>query len=173
MEEKKKARVRFNLLDVVLILLALLCVVGVWQRQNIQNLFSAEQELEDFTVSFEIRKMRGSAADLLAKDTVLYLIDGDGRVELGKISEQLSKIAAVEYLPNDKGELVEAVYPDDANETLLDVKGTLLCRGIEHEGSFLLGGEIFLSVNQTVSVQTELADFEIRITGIRSAATEN
>ena len=168
MEEKKKAGPRFNLLDVVLILLALLCVVGVWQRKNIQNLFSSEKELADFTVSFEVRKMRGSVAEFLAKDAVLYLVDGDDRIELGRLTEQPSKVAAVEYLPNSDGELVEAVYPDDANENLLDVKGTLLCRGVEYDGSFLLGGEVFLSVNQTVLVQTELADFEIRITAIKS-----
>ena len=44
MEEKKKSRFHINLLDVVLVLLALLCVVGVWQRNNIRSLFASGEE---------------------------------------------------------------------------------------------------------------------------------
>ena len=54
-KEKKKApaRARFNVFDAVLILLAVLCIVGVWQRHNLQKLFESDETLEAYTVTFE------------------------------------------------------------------------------------------------------------------------
>jgi hypothetical protein len=61
------------------------------------------------------------------------------------------------------------VYPYDAHEYLLDVSGILSCRGVEHDGVFLVQGKTQLSVNRVLKVYTENADFEIRITGIQKA----
>ncbi len=168
-EEKKKtpSRFRFNIFDAVLILLAILCIVGVWQRKNLQKLFASGDALETYTVTFEAKRMRSTTAALLTKDTVLYMEEGSRRVTLGTVSEQVLPLAATVYLQDKNGQIVEAVYPQDDYEYLQDVSGTLNCRGITHGGAFLLEGEIYLAVDRTVAVSTELADFEIRITSIQ------
>ena len=170
-EERKKApsRFHFNIFDVVLILLAVLCVVGVWQRKNLQGLFESGEALESYTMTFESRQVRSTTAALLTKDTELYLEQEGVKVSLGTIGEQVLPLAATVYLQDKNGQLVEAVYPEDDYEYLQDVTGTLSCRGIEQNGSFLLGGEIYLAVGQTVLAHTEMADFEICITGIQKA----
>ena len=166
-DEKKRSRARFNIFDVVLILLVVLCVVGVWQRKNMQDLFRSNDELETYAVTFEVRKMRSTTAALLTKDTTLYFEEGSRRVTLGTISDQVLPLASVEYLKDKNGQIVEAVYPQDDYEYLQDVSGTLSCRGLTHDGAFMLEGEIYLAVDRVLSVSTELADFEIRITGIQ------
>lgn len=168
-EEKKKnpPRFRFNIFDAVLILLAVLCIVGVWQRKNLQALFESGEELESYTVTFEARKMRSTTAALLTKDTELYLEEGGARISLGTISEQVLPLAATVYLQDKNGQIVEAVYPQDDYEYLQDVSGQLSCRGLTDGGAFMLGGQLHLAVDQTVAVHTETADFEIRITGIQ------
>lgn len=168
-EEKKKTspRFRFNIFDAVLILLAVLCIVGVWQRKNLQELFESGEELETYTVTFEARKMRSTTAALLTKGTELYLEEGGTRISLGTVSEQVLPLAATVYLQDKNGRIVEAVYPQDDYEYLQDVSGTLSCRGLESDGSFLVDGQIYLAVDSTVAVYTETADFEIRITSIR------
>ena len=170
MEEKKKMRFRINLLDIVLILLAILCVVGVFQRRNIEKLFESGEAMESYSIRFEIRKMRSSTVELLQADTALYLEEDGRRVSLGTIAEAPSVSASVVYLPDGEGGTVEAVYPEDAYEYLQDVKGTLLCRGVVHDGSFRLEGSTYLAVNQTVKAYTENADFEIRILAIEKNA---
>ena len=52
-EEKKTAtaKFRFNVFDAVLILLAILCVVGIWQRSNLQTLFEAGEASESYTAA--------------------------------------------------------------------------------------------------------------------------
>ena len=167
--EKKNvfSRIRFNVVDAVLILLAILAIVGVWQRKNLQRLFDSGEALESYVVTFEIKKIRSTTADLLEKGTALYLEDHDTQVSLGTLAEQVSTSAATVYLQNSEGETVKAVYPQDSFEYLLDAHGVLNCRGIEHEGTFLLEGKTYLAVNQAVKAYTETADFEIRITSIQ------
>ena len=166
-DEKKRTRARFNIFDVLLLLLVVLCVVGVWQRRNLQDMFQSKDAMETYAVTFEVRKMRSTTAELLTQDTVLYLQDGDRRVTLGTISDQVLPLASVEYLKDKNGQIVEAVYPQDDYEYLQDVSGTLACKGVTRNGTFMLEGEIYLAVDHALSVSTELADFEIRITGIQ------
>ncbi len=170
MSEKRVNR-RFNVLDIAIILLVLLALIGVWQRSNLQKLFTVDEMLEEYTVTFEIRKIRSTTIEGLDPGSELYLVQEEGeRIYLGTLSQQLSVSAAIEYLPDKDGNSVPAVYPQDSHEYFLDADGVLRCEGIEHDGSFLLGGQVYLAINQRVSVQTEIADFEIRITGIEKAS---
>ena len=165
MKENKTKR-SFNLLDAALILLVVVTLLGVWQRSNLQKLFTSEELLESYTVTFEVKKLRSTTAELLQESTELYMMDGEERVRLGALSQQASVSPATVYLQDGEGNTVKAVYPEDNYEYLLDVSGVLQCEGVEHAGSFLVGGRVYLAVNQTVTVQTETADLEIRITGI-------
>lgn len=157
---------RFNVLDAVLILFVLLVVIGVWQRTNLQKLFTTEELLESYTVTFEMKKARSTTVELLQKDTMLYMMNGEERVSLGVLTRPVAATAATVYLQAKDGQTVKAVYPQDANEYLLDASGVLQCEGVENGGSFLVGGKMYLAVNQVILVRSETADFEIRITGI-------
>ena len=165
MRETRTER-RFTLLDAALILLALLAVVGVWQRHNLQNLFVTESVLEEYTITFEVKKLRSTTVDHLKQGTALYVQDGDEQILLGTLSQNVAASAATEELYDKNGNRVQAVYPQDEYEYLLDVTGVLSCRGLVRDGSFLLGGRMYLANNKTVSVRTETADIEITIKGI-------
>lgn len=166
MNEEKKTlpRVRIHLLDVVLILLAILCIVGVWQRSNLKKLFSAQESMDAYTVTFEIAQLSPTVVDDYLSAGVELYMDHDGdRVSLGTLSRQASTGAATKYLKNNAGETVSAIYyPED----LRSVRGVLSSHGLERDGSFYISGDVLLSVNETVVAYTEHADFEIRITGI-------
>lgn len=169
-EKKNGARSRLNLLDIVLVLLLILCVVGVWQRKNLQKLFSDEEVLENYTITFEVKQLRSSTVELLQKDTAFYLVDGDSIVSMGVLAEQVSTAAATAYFEDEDGTVVSAVYPQDQYEYLLDVTGALSCRGIRRDDAFLLNGKKHLSVNESVLAHTENADIEIYITSITKTA---
>lgn len=181
MEKEKKSgnRRRFNVLDAILVLLAILCIVGVWQRKNLQNLFSSGETLDAYTVTFEIRDLRSATVDLLTKDTVFYLAEESESVTLGVLRENVAASPAAIYLQVREtventqgnviagpGEMVEAIYYPDGTDDRSDVRGTLSCRGIVNEGVLLVEGKIYLALNQTLRIQTEKADLEIHITGI-------
>jgi len=169
MEKEKKVGVRrrFNVLDAILILLAILCIVGVWQRKNLQELFASGETLDAYTITFEVRELRSTTVDLLTKDTAFYLQDGDETVALGTLTENVAASAATVYLQNSDGEMVEAVYPQDDYDYRLDVKGTLACRGTLHDEHFHVEGKVHLTVNQVIRIHSEKVDLEIRILDIQ------
>lgn len=164
MKEKKAfwLHIPFNLLDVFLILLVILCLVGVFQRRNLRALFAGTEELETYTVSFEIKEIRTTSATLLKKDTALFIEQDGKRIPLGSVAEISGSVATV-YLQNTEGATVVAAYPAD---TYYDIEGQLTCRGIDNNGAFLLEGKAYLAAGQTVIAQSENADFELRIVNI-------
>jgi len=168
--ENKKER-RFRLLDAAIILLALFAALGVWQRDNLKDLFEKEEILENYVVTFEVKRVRSTTAALLQKDVEFYTEKDGERVLLGALTQPVAVSAATVYLPHpdpEKG-TVEAVYPQDAYEYLQDVGGELSCKGIEHDGSFFVGGQLLLSKGEQLAVKTELVDIVITVTDYRKA----
>ena len=164
----------FRLLDLALILLAILAVIGVWQRENLKKLFAKEELLENYVVTFEIKKVRSTTAQLLQKDVVFYTENGEEIVVLGTLTQPVAVSPATVYLPHagTQGEvldMVEAVYPLDEYEYYQDAGGELSCLGIEHDGSFYVSGKMLLVKGQQISVKTEAVDVVITITDCRKA----
>ena len=165
MKDKKTGR-RFGLVDVVLIVLAVLALVGVWQRDNLKTLFTTEEVLDEYTVTFEIKKVRSTTGELLKKD-VAFTVENEGeRILLGTLVRDVAASAATETLRDKEGNLVNVVYPEDEYEYFWDVGGELRCEGLMRDGSFLVGGKMYLARNKTIHVQTETADFDIVIKDI-------
>lgn len=165
MKEKRMGR-RFGLMDAVLIVIAVLLLVGVWQRDNLRNLFTTEEVLEEYTVTFEVKKIRSTTGELLKKD-VAFTVEHEGeRMLLGTLVRDVAASAATEQLRDEESNLVDVVYPEDEYEYLWDIGGELRCEGLVRDGSFLVGGKMYLARNKTVQVQTETADFEIVVKDI-------
>ena len=166
--ENKNER-RFRLLDVAIILLALFAALGVWQRDNLKDLFEKEEIMESYVVTFEVKRVRSTTAALLQKDVAFYTDAKDERLLLGTLTQPVAVSAATVYLPHpdpEKG-TVEAVYPQDDYEYFQDVGGELSCQGIEHDGAFFVGGVMLLSKGQQIAVQTETVDIVITVTDYR------
>ena len=113
--------------------------------------------------------LRSTIAELLTDGTELYLYENGTRVALGTLSGKPAARPASEYLYYE-GNVVEARYPDDPDECLQDVTGTITCRMIEHDGAYLLGGVSRIAVNQTVAAYTENADLELRVKSIEKVS---
>lgn len=169
---ENKTERRFRLLDVAIVLLAVLALLGIWQRDNLKDLFEKEEIMESYVLTFEVKRVRSTTASLLQKDVAFYTVDGDERMLLGKLTQPAAVSAATVYLPHPdpaRG-TVEAVYPQDEYEYLQDVGGEISCVGIEHGGSFFVGGELLVSRGQRIAIQTETVDIVITVTDYRKVA---
>ena len=166
---EKKTERRFRLLDVAIVLLALFALLGVWQRDNLKDLFEKEEIMENYVLTFEVKCVRSTTAALLQKDVAFYTEAGESRILLGTLTQPAAVSAATVYLPHPdpvRG-TVEAVYPQDEYEYLQDVGGELSCKGVEHGGSFFVGGELLVSRGQQIVVQTETVDIVITVMDYR------
>jgi len=165
---ERDTKKHFLLLDVALILLAIFAIVGVWQRNNLKNLFAEEEILEEYVIVFEIKKVRSTTAQLLQKDVSFYTYNGEERVTLGTLTQPVAVSPATVYLPpytigEGTVEMLEAVYPPDDYEYYQDAGGNLSCLGIERDGNFFISGKMLLTKGQQILAQTESVDILITV----------
>lgn len=73
-EHRKKHR--FNLVDIFLILVIILCIVGIALRSNLEKAFVTETVQIDITCRLLDNAVAGTV-DLIKKDAPLYLSDGE------------------------------------------------------------------------------------------------
>lgn len=160
---------RFWLLDAAIILLAIFAILGVWQRDNLKDLFEKEEILEEYVLTFEIKRVRSTTAQLLQKDVAFYTEAQDEIISLGALTQTVAVMPATVHLlhPDPEVGTVEAAYPLDQYEYLQDGSGILACKGIEHDGSFFVDGKLLLSKGQQIAAKTELADVIIIVTDYR------
>ncbi len=165
--EKEKRSPRFGVLDAVIILLVICLIAGIYFRSNIIEWISNQRNVRDYTVTFTVDHIRYTTPNYInVGDKVVFASNGEAFGTIIEESEGMSNIA-LSVTPSseiftDNGQVIEVFYPN--NESRVDVKGRLRCRGTYSEdGGFLINGSTYLSAGQTVTVQTELVTLELRI----------
>jgi hypothetical protein len=158
-EEKNTApRARIYILDVVVVLLAVLLAVCLWQKNNIAYFFEADTAQKTYTVSFVAEAVRYDTTGTLTAGTKLYASTDKGQIELGTLQD------APDALPYT-GQSADSFF-DGAHYVSLN--GSFVCRGALRSGVLVLTG-ISLAVNDTLLVQTEYNNFRLQVVAI----TEN
>ncbi len=151
---------RFNLMDVVIILLVLLCIAGIVIRAGGFTMHKS-RPLDPYEIRFSVSNIAaGSEAALVVGDT-FRLVDHD--MELGTFTGMESVTPAVVYMYSEQGRMVPAEYPEN---TRIDVIGTVAVDGISEGSGFLLGGTLQLSPGASYRIQSEHMDFVIQILDI-------
>ena len=69
-------KIRFNILDAVILLLIILCVVGFCFRYTVTESLGLGEELQDYRIRFEVTGERYILPNLLFKGETLYYADG-------------------------------------------------------------------------------------------------
>ena len=168
--EKNKNRIRFKALDAVIIILLLASLIGVYFRYNIADVIIGGRNLNDYTISFEIKDIQDSTKDKFeVGNKIYYRSSGDLLGELIPATENSETPvhptpATKLIIPPGKTEVEEVHYPEG---TRIDISARMMCKGrISDDGSFLLGGTEYIAPGQTISVMTDYVTFDIIITKI-------
>lgn len=168
-------KIRFNILDAVILLLIILCVVGFCFRYTITESLGLGEEMQDYRVRFEVTGERYVLPDLLFKGETLYYADGtvagtllgvneySNENSLTAGNETLLVTPAATYI-NDGGSIISAEYPEGS---LIDAEGAFKCQGgYGDKGYFLLGGEKYVAVGQTLTLYTDTVKLTVTVTQI-------
>ncbi|MBE6594794.1 MAG: hypothetical protein E7644_03225 [Ruminococcaceae bacterium] len=148
-ERKNSPRVRFNLLDVALIALALLCVVSVWQRGNLKKIFEESGVYQSYTVTFAAENISQATADALKAGTVLYAEDNGTRFVLGTLNDNVSVVSKGNWS--------------------LSVSGSLNCMLLPKDGLYFLKDGPQLALNMRFVAESETATLELVVLGIEKS----
>ena len=143
-------------------------VLGIYFRYNIIDFVKNTVNEKDYYISFSIDNIQQHTTDYITVDDEFYLA-ADGRL-LGKLTKESDNQSALNITPasafftDSMGKTVEVFYP---NETRVNAKGRLLCRGsYSEEGGFSLDGTVNVSPGQSIAVYSEEITVTMRILSI-------
>ena len=178
--EAKKDKLRFNVIDVLIIVLALACIAAVVLRFTVlEDLFKNNAEKE-YVLTFKVDSLSSSQLEAIlasieeADNGGNWVYFSDEETKLGdiiKIGEQNTETL---YFVDENGKTISAKYSDSDVENDGDVTwtitGTITCYGIYNENSgFLLNGKQYVAANSKLDVKTKYCDFSLRILSIEEA----
>lgn len=154
MNKEEKNGFRLNLFDLSLIVLLVLSMICVFQRHNLQNLFSVGYTSADYAIQFESETLPAQTAVMLQSGQTVFL-PGTRRIRKKKRSARcLSATAKTAKRPRrtGRGKIVS---------------GSVNVKGVFRDENFLLNGQTPLAVNEKITLCTESVTFVIRIIEIK------
>ena len=161
-ESTSKKKIRFNIIDVLIILLIVVSVVGIYFRNHIAEWIGMSTDLKDYSVTFKVTGIRATSEEYLFAGEKIYL-DSPG-MELGVIDGNCIVSPSETYITMDDGTVIAVPSPRD---TYIDVIGDVKCRGaMRSDDGFYLDGSYLITPGMTLKVHTERLDFTVTVTNI-------
>ncbi|MBR2464877.1 MAG: hypothetical protein IKB41_05570 [Clostridia bacterium] len=143
---------KINILDVAIILLILLTVLAIWQKDNLADIFENDRTKSSFAVAFEVSAVRYDLVEDLAAGTVFYVETEDGFVELGMLLDE----PVITWREGENGS--EYAY--------VDLVGTLSCHGILREGALVVDSDLIVESGKPLFVMTQTSNLDIQVISI-------
>lgn len=169
-------KVRFNILDAVIVLLVVLCIVGICFRYSIMDSLGLGQEMSEYKVEFSVSKLDSNVPEFLGAGNALYFADASKAGVLCGVSD-FSNMTAISagsatliikpstvYVDDGNGAVVSATYPEGK---FVAADGAFRCNGaFSDEGRFSVEGKNFITVGQTVTLYTDTVTLTVTVTDI-------
>lgn len=165
---KKDSRIRFNVIDLVIIVAILACIAGIYLRYNFGDQYGVEHQMEQYEITFQVQNVRYTSADAFQEGDAVYL------KTQGKLLGTVLGIDATtpsELVYTDlSGDIRQIYYPENSR---IDMEGTLLVSGVMTDRGFMLDGNTYLAPGASYAVQTPRIDVSIIVADISPLKAEN
>ncbi len=157
----KTDRPRLNVIDILIIFVALLAIVGLIIRFGNVGSMTSGKDLESYDIYFSVENIAYTSEDAFVAGDAVTLADSG--VVLGTFVA-LESILPAEFLARDlNGDPIVVNYPE---ATQIDVTGHIASEGRMTDNGYLAGGTTYVASGASYAVQTEHMDFVLRITNI-------
>lgn len=166
---RRQKKALLGVFDVFIIIALVACVVAagfafVFKRNNGEALV-AENEKEEFAITFECNNIAQFHARLLKDGDMYYLPDNS---DFGKLSGNVTITPAVVYAQRSDGTFVRTYAPENGDDTKVDVSGTVIVKGVRDSNGILkignnfeaVPGHVFIMHSSTVAVQVNITAVE-------------
>ncbi len=163
MGEKKKRMFRFNVIDIVIILIVICAAGSVLLRYNLDEKISISGHSESVEIKFLITSLDHSSGDSLKEGDSVFL--SSGTPPIGTLTSEKTIIPAEMILTLSDGSVVRSESPGAEK---IDLRGSILSSGVFGEdGSFMLNGNTFIAPGMTLSFYTENIITDCTVTEIK------
>ncbi len=153
-----KNKIRFNIIDFIIIIAVIGCIVGVALRYNVADKIGISSMNDTVEIEFAVFGIRPTSYDAMVKGDVFYWKQNG--MMIGTLKEAVSSYSET-YIPTDDMKLVKAQRDDR-----YDVRGTLEAIGAMTESGFMLNGTQFLAPGKTLIVNSKNIEVSLTITKI-------
>jgi hypothetical protein len=151
-----KNKIKFNIIDFIIILLVVACVGGIYVRYNLLDKIGVNAQLKNYEITFIAKDLRYSSLNAFEKDAnVRDRVTGN---KIGIFKEIETTSPASVYVTKSDGAIEKLYYPEN---TKIDVKGKIIVRGIMSDNGFLLEGKNYIATGTTLKISTEKLDIDI------------
>ena len=156
--EKKRSGARFNLFDVILILVITAGIAGLVLHATFTK---------DLTETYsDTAKISISVSDISEQTAAAFCVSG-APIYLQETDEQIGTLDIGVYTPlmleieNSEGALVKVKHPEKKS-----IRATAIFTGAWTDDGFLIGGTTLATIGKTLKIYTDNVVCEITVTGI-------
>ena len=159
MENTGKKRIRFNIIDLVIVIAVIGCFSGIALRYNVMNKIGLNNARDHVEIDFQIIGIRPTSFDAMVKGDTFYWQQNN--MKIGTLKEAVSEYNKT-YIVKDDQSIV--CYE---REDRYDVRGTILAEGILTEDGFMLNGTQQISPGKELKVESKNIAVTMTVTRIK------
>ena len=164
MAEKKNSKIRFGLLDAVILIAVIALVLALVFR------YTADKRLfvydtETYTVTVKATGLQYTTVNMLDSNAKVYLEDGK---LIGTFVHAPTVTPMLSYSTTSSGDIIAAYYPDN---TLVDIVTDDECELIVNDGMIMTKGGVHVAVGTVIKIHTETVDLDVEIVAVEKNAS--
>ena len=158
MKRSDGGKVRFNIIDFLIIVIVIGCIAGVIMRYDIIDKIVVDRDRDEVSVSFMITGISPQIADQIMIGDEFYVVGASNK--LGVLADHTVTNA-------EKVEANENGFPVRSyDDTSRDVRGTFRSYGVNNDDGFFLGGTLFIAPGKTLTIESRNVRISVIITEI-------
>lgn len=160
-----KAKLRFNAIDLVIIILVVGCIAGLALRYQLINVIHSQSESNGANVSFYLSNIRSSSENYFNEGDTFFLANED--VKLGELLSGFRFEPAAQYNMRSDGTYVKTAAVNGRS----DMFGTLKADGrFADSGEFLLNGTKYIAAGSELAIYSKNVEVTVIITDVTPIA---
>jgi len=161
---EKNSKIRFGLLDAVILIAVIALVLALVFR------YTADKRLfvydaETYTVTVKATGLQYTTVNMLDSNAKVYLEDGK---QIGTFVHAPTVTPMLSYSTTSSGDIIAAYYPDN---TLVDIVTDVECELIVNDGMIMTKGGVHVAVGTVIKIHTETVDLDVEIVAVEKNAS--
>jgi len=153
-------RIKFGILDAVIIIAILVCAAGIYVRYDLSRRLEYRQNTVNAQVSFLVQNISENSADSFIEGAEVRSKDNDNIIGIltGSVTVQPAEILT--YLFNGE------IALNYSSNRRIDVRGVISAQGMMTDEGFCYNGTTYIAPGQWVLIRTQNIEVNILITNI-------
>lgn len=156
-----KNKIRFNAIDVFIIIALIGCIVGLVLRYQLVDLIRNSDGENNAIISFRVSNIQEASKDYINDGDKFFIVEGSNKLDFGTVKGKIDWAPSEVYNFDNEGN-----YVLSSKTGRIDVRGKVLASGMFTDEGFLLGDTKYIAPGSSISVQSSKIEITIQITDI-------